>query len=998
VPRLARVGREEIETLEGRDWRLGIEERGTLENLSLLESSAADQPLEAGQVRVGVRAAGLNFRDVLNALGMFPGIEMPIGGEGAGVVLEAAPDVTDLATGDRVMGVIAGAFAPVGVADRRTLVKMPKGWSFVQAASMPIAFLTAHYALVDLAELQPGEKILVHGAAGGVGMAAVQLARHLGAEVFATAHPDKWEAVRALGVDADHIASSRSLEFRDEFLRATGGAGVNVVLDALAREFVDASLELLPRGGRFVEMGATDIRDPGEVGAAHPGVRYRAFELGEAGLERMQEMLVELVELFEGGALEHLPVKTWDVRQGARAFRHMSQARHVGKVVLTVPAPIDPDSTVLITAGLSGIGALVARHLVEHHGARHLLLVSRRGPEAEGVPELQAELEELGAEVRVEACDVSEREQVRALIESLSLEHPLDAVIHSAAVLDDGPIASFTRDRLERVMEPKLDGAWHLHELTAGLELSHFLMFSSAGGTIGSPGQANYAASNVFLDALAAHRRAENLPAASLAWGGWGLEKSLAGKLDATDTARLGRLGFTPMAPEHGLELFDAALALGEAVPVPVQLNEAGLRAQARAGTLPAVLRGLVRAPARREDQAGSLARRLAGVPQAERRAVVLDAVRAHIAAVLGHASIEEVEPEQAFLEMGFDSLAAIELRNRLNVATGLRLPPTLVFDHPTAAALAGHLASRLDPGDGGGNADPEAAGGSTSEPGGNSGNTFVSLLPQAQAREELDPFIGMIATASTFRPTFDAPPAPGDLPDAIRLATGSESPSLVLLPSMVAAPYQYAKLVKAFDGKQTAVTVPLPGFGAGEALPSSAEVAAKAQAEAVVRADLPEEFVLVGHSSGGWIAHATAGHLERAGASPQAVVLLDSYPPQGDPLPWMRFLFERNGAGQALAFAGDAGLTAMAAYLRIFSEWQPDELSIPTVIIGAEEPTDGLQIDGVGEWRHRWGRIDIAMEVPGNHFTMLDEHAESTAQAVHEALGRLPLAVSDGT
>ena len=249
---------------------------------------------------------------------------------------------------------------------------------------MPVAFLTAYYALVDLAGLRAGERVLVHAGAGGVGMAAVQLAKHLGAEVFATASPSKWETLRALGLDDAHIASSRSLEFRERFLEATGGCGVQVVLDSLAGEFVDASLDLLVEGGRFIEMGKADVRDPDVVAAAHPGVAYRAFDLMEAGGERIGVMLDELLGLFEGGALRGLPVAVWDVRRAPEAFRFMQQARHTGKIVLSVPSALDPAGTVLVTGGTGALGALTARHLVTGHGVRRLLLVSRRGAGGRG--------------------------------------------------------------------------------------------------------------------------------------------------------------------------------------------------------------------------------------------------------------------------------------------------------------------------------------------------------------------------------------------------------------------------------------------------------------------------------------------------------------------------------------------------------------------------------------------------------------------------------------
>ena len=302
VPRLERVGGGVLVPPVGvGGWRLHAGVGGTFEDLSLVPFPEAVGPLEWGQVRVGVRAGGLNFRDVLIALGMYPG-EAIVGGEGAGVVLELGPGVEGLAVGDRVMGLLDG-LGPVSVADYRLVARVPEEWSFVQAASVPIAFLTAYYGLVGLAAVKKGERVLVHAGAGGVGMAAVQLARYLGAEVFATASPGKWGALRSLGVEESHIASSRTLEFRERFLEQTQGGGVDVVLDSLAREFVDASLELLPEGGRFVELGKADIRDSREVAEAYPGVFYRVLDLIDAGPEGIREMLGELLELFRAGVL-----------------------------------------------------------------------------------------------------------------------------------------------------------------------------------------------------------------------------------------------------------------------------------------------------------------------------------------------------------------------------------------------------------------------------------------------------------------------------------------------------------------------------------------------------------------------------------------------------------------------------------------------------------------------------------------------------------------------
>jgi polyene macrolide polyketide synthase len=697
-PRLARTGSGVLTVPEGvAEWCLSAGAGGTLEDLSLVFSSAAGHALEPGQIRIGVRAGGLNFRDVLIALGMYPG-EAIAGSEGAGFVLELGPGVQGLAVGDRVMGLLGAGLGPVSVTDHRMVTRMPEGWSFAQAASVPIAFLTAYYGLVDLAGLGEGERVLVHAGTGGVGMAAVGLARHLGAEVFATASPPKWPMLRSMGFDEAHIASSRTLEFRERFQAETGGQGMDVVLDSLAGEFVDASLDLLPRGGRFIEIGKTDIRDPEALAEDHPGVAYQAFDVMEAGPERIQEMLGELVGLFHAGVLAPLPVTAWDIRHAPEAFRFMSQARHTGKIVLSLPSVVGSEGTVLVTGGTGVLGSLVARHLVLEHGVGRLLLVSRAGPGAEGAGELRTELECLGASVRIEACDISQRDALKGLLASIPDEYPLDGVVHTAGVLDDGVIGSLTPDRLDRVLAPKADAAWHLHELTEHMDLSMFALFSSAAAALGSPGQGNYAAANAFLDALAAYRRARGLSATSLAWGLWEQTSGMTEGLSDADISRMARSGMGVLATEEGLELFDRALGAGDALTLPIPLDLAALRAQARTGVLPALLAGLVRVPARRpsSEQSASLARRLATTPEAERADVILDLVKAQVAIVLGHPSPETIDTTRTFEELGFDSLTAVELRNRLRTATGLHLPATLIFDYPTITTTATNLLTQL--------------------------------------------------------------------------------------------------------------------------------------------------------------------------------------------------------------------------------------------------------------------------------------------------------------
>ncbi|MEV6118872.1 SDR family NAD(P)-dependent oxidoreductase, partial [Streptomyces sp. NPDC052109] len=656
-------------------WRLAVTRPGTLDNLALVPAPAAAAPLEPGQVRIAVRAAGLNFRDVLIALGMYPG-EVALGGEGAGVVTEVAADVTDLAPGTPVMGLFGDAFAPVAVAERAAVAPIPDGWTFEQAAAVPIAHLTAHLGLVELAGLRAGEKVLIHSAAGGVGMAAVQLARHLGAEVYGTAGEGKWQVLRDLGLDDAHIASSRDTGFAAKF------GPVDVVLNALSGEFVDASAGLLRPGGRFLEMGKTDLRDP----AGFPDITYLPYDLMQLPPHEMQRLLGAALELFAAGALTVPPPSVWPIARAVDAFRFLSQARHTGKLVLTLPRRLDPRGTALITGGTGTLGGLVARHLVREHGVRHLILTGRRGPEAPGAAELAAELTALGAEVRMAACDAADRDALARLLTGIPAEHPLTAVVHAAGVADDGLFTALTPGRLAAVLRPKVDAALHLDELTRRHDPAAFVLFSSATGTLGGPGQANYAAANACLDALAGRRRAAGLPAQSLAWGLWAPPSGITGELSAADLARMARAGVQALSAEEALALFDTALAVDDPVLLPAKLRPR----TADPALLPPLLRDLVRTPRRRSAAATGPG---TATPPAELTAEeLLTLVRAETAAVLGHAAADAVDPQAEFRALGVDSLSAVELRNRLTAATGATLPATLVFDYPTPTALARFL------------------------------------------------------------------------------------------------------------------------------------------------------------------------------------------------------------------------------------------------------------------------------------------------------------------
>ncbi|MEU6996605.1 SDR family NAD(P)-dependent oxidoreductase [Streptomyces sp. NPDC046465] len=712
-------------------WRLRMVDGGSLDDLAAVACPEVLEPLGPGQVRVSVHAAGLNFRDVLVALGMVPAYGA-MGGEGAGVVTEVGSDVTRVSVGDHVMGVFEGAFGPVVIADARMVAPVPQGWDMRAAAGVPAAFLTAWYGLVELAGLRAGERVLVHAGTGGVGMAAVRIARNLGAEVFATASPAKHSVLEEMGVDAAHRASSRDLGFEDVIREATGGRGVDVVLNSLAGEFIDASLRLLGEGGRFLEMGKTDLRTPEAVAAAHPGVTYTSYDLvGDAGPDRVGRMLDHLGELFTSDRLKPLPVRSWPLDKAQEAFRFMSQARHTGKLVLEILPALDPEGTVLVTGGTGVLGQVVAEHLVREWGVRHLLLASRSGPSAPASEELVARLAELGAEATVVAADVGDAAAVAELVGKTDPSHPLTGVVHAAGVLEDAVVTAQTSEGLERVWAAKAGAAENLHEVTRGMRLGLFVVFSSAAATLGSPGQANYAAANAYCDALMQRRRSEGLAGLSVGWGLWEAshdptggpgsapdggrgQGGMSGGLSNTDLARMSRIGVKGMSSKHGLALLDAAQRHGRPHLVGFNLDLRTL-ATHPVDTRPALLRGLAaptgggkgRPTAATGERPADLAGRLAALPPADRHHTLVRLIREQAATVLGHRT-DSLATGSTFKELGFDSLTAVELRNRLSAATGLRLPAGLVFDHPDADILAEHLGVQLAP-DGGTPAGAEA-------------------------------------------------------------------------------------------------------------------------------------------------------------------------------------------------------------------------------------------------------------------------------------------------
>ncbi|MFJ5123187.1 SDR family NAD(P)-dependent oxidoreductase [Kitasatospora sp. NPDC088548] len=978
VPRLATLDPAALLTPPpgATSWQLAPGEGNTLESLRLREAPEAAVPLSPEQVRVDVRAAGLNFRDVLVALGVVdPGASL--GREAAGVVTEVGSAVDSCVPGDRVMVLLVGrdrtasAFGPVVVADHRAVSPIPDGWTFTQAAGASVAFATASYVFEFLAALKPGQRVLIHAATGGLGMAAVQLAKHLGAEVFATASPAKWDTLQSMGIPLDHIASSRTLEFEQAFLTATDGQGMDTVLNSLSGEFIDASLRLLPRGGHFIEMGVTDLRDATDVAFRHPGVNYLASDLLDIRLDELRTVLGRLTEHFRAGDLTPLPTRVWDLPHARSAFQTLSQARHTGKLVLTIPRTIDPNGTVLITGGTGRLGSLLARHLVATHQARHLLLTSRQGGKAPGAPALAQELSAEGATVDIVSCDAADRDALAAVLATVPAEHPLTAVIHTAGALDDAVFQSLTSRQLDRALRPKAIAVNHLHELTQDADLAAFVLYSSASTAIGQAGQAGYAAANAYLDALAHHRRARGLPAISIAWGLWADSSAMTSHMFTKDssTDRASRTVYRPLSADDGLALFDTALAVQSPYLLAASFKQQTLQAQAEEGSLAPLLRDLTRAPAVRrttEEKDLSWPQRVRDLPHEERLEELTTLVRALAADVLGHPDLQDIPSGRSFRDSGFDSLSSVELRTLLANTTGLRLAPSAVFEYPDPLALARHLEEQL----------ASEQGTATTPPTQDQEDT-VLITEFTTAVESGDTETGMrlLRAAARLRPTFTTP-EPSDLTPPDQLSHGTQAPALVCLPSLPSTPQrpEYAQLA-AHLGNHEMWSLHYPGYHPGQGLPESLTTLLDILVDATAQITAKNKpFVLLGHSSGGWIAHTLAQRLEEHRHPASGLILLDTIPAADT----RHEIYEASAGrlAQAVAggFYGTAALTATAAYVQLMAHWTPTPIDTPTLYLRA---TPSLS----------WPVPHTLRQATGDHFTMITQYASHQADTIQQWL-----------
>lgn len=709
APQLQRYAEVSAEQGAGDDRQaLGFElaRPGTLDGLELRVRPFA--PLRPDEVRLRVLAAGLNFRDVLLTLGMYPGGDVPLGAECAGVVTELGADVAEFRVGDQVFGFAPASFATEAVAPAAFLAPVPENLSAEDAAALPVAFLTAHYGLRHLAHLQAGERVLIHAAAGGVGLAAMQLAQRQGAKIFATAGSDaKRELLRSMGVE--HVMDSRSLAFADQILEATGGQGVRVVLNSLAGDFIPESLRALAKGGCFLELGKRDVWTPEAVAKIRPDVRYHVYDLGaeaQSNPALVRPILDEVVDALSDGSLRPLPVTAFPRDGLSDAMRFMANARHVGKIVIhmanrrpsgvgSTPLRASPAATYWITGGLGGLGLETARWLVER-GARHLVLSGRRPPDAAAKARIR-ELEELGATILVYQADVGDREGVQFVLNEIQRgSPPLRGIVHAAGAVHDAVLVNQRWAEASEPLRGKADGAFLLHELTRDLPLEFFILYSAAGVLLGAAGQGMYPAANAELDALAYARRRLGLPALSVAWGLWAgvgmAADSAARGSDVWQGRGLGKLEAGAAFAQLERLLADEA-AYGAVIPIDWAHFLAHLPTGVDRDFFSSVAPARPSTPgAEQPRQDNGLIERLRALPSGQRRQGLLAHLADRALHVLGLEPTTPIDPRIALKEMGLDSLMAVELRNSLVHSGGQSLPATLLFDYPNLDALASYL------------------------------------------------------------------------------------------------------------------------------------------------------------------------------------------------------------------------------------------------------------------------------------------------------------------
>jgi len=694
----SRIARTSLEAHPARTWparnpgyRLEIPASGVMDDLALLEHPRRKPG--SHEVEVEICAAALNFRDVMKLLGIYPmdsDLDLRLGDECSGRIVAVGNKVKTFKIGDEVIAIGSGCFASHLTVPEPFVVRKPVGIPFEEAATIPVAFMTAWYALHHLGKIQQGEKILIHAAAGGVGLAAVQIAKLAGAEIFATAGNDeKRNYLRKLGIR--HVMDSRSTAFAAEIRRLTKGAGVDLVLNSLAGDAIAKGLSALAPGGRFLEIGKRDIYANTAIGLRpfRNNLSMFVIDMGQVMVEQpatVQSLLQTIMKLMRGGELHPPPHHSLPVSQASNAFHRMVEAKHIGKIVLTMqgenitPKPMLPKkrqtfsakASYLITGGLGGFGLAVAKWLIES-GARHLVLSGRNGA---GTPEAKravADLKHLGPKVVVVSADVTDEGEVARIFKLAHKLGPLRGIFHAAMVLDDGVLPQLTAERFSRVMAPKVTGAWNLHRASTGLPLDHFVMFSSASALVGAAGQANYAAANCFLDALALYRRASGLPALTVNWGALSEVGFVAS--NARVAEHLTAHGVLSITPAQATEMLGRLLQSDVTQIAFMHVDWEKFFGMALSSSPSPRFSEIIAAPAQREHgDGGNIRRMILSAPAAERLALVVARVGESAAKVL-RTSPAKLEANRPLKEMGLDSLMAFELLNRLEVQFAISLP-----------------------------------------------------------------------------------------------------------------------------------------------------------------------------------------------------------------------------------------------------------------------------------------------------------------------------------
>jgi acyl transferase domain-containing protein/NADPH:quinone reductase-like Zn-dependent oxidoreductase/SAM-dependent methyltransferase/acyl carrier protein len=699
--------------------RLESRERGHLDTLRFIpfESPSCGD----GEVLVQVKAAGLNFRDVLKALALYPGEAVDariFGDEVAGVVKAVGTGVEHVAPGDRVFGLAVFGLASYTLARGGDVHRIPAGLSFEQAATLPVVFLTAWHALQNVARMRKGESLLVHAGAGGVGMAAIQIAHFLGVEVFATAGSSAKRALlETLGVK--HVIDSRRADFADAVMNLTDRRGVDVVLNALAAEAIPMGLSCLAEFGRFIEIGKRDIYQNARIplwplrrNASFHVVAMDAVFSGDQALTR--KMLGEISVLVENGALRSLPFRSFPACRVDSAFRLMAQGKHIGKVVVAFPDvflprrgeplkpgfSINPEGSYLITGAFGGFGKVLARWLVEG-GARHLVLTSRQGAAAPDAEAFVQSLREREVDVKVVPADIGSREDVLRLTAEIRSGPPLKGLFHLAMVIDDAPLVSLTPERMRSVMAPKAYGARLLHEHTRDLDLDCFVLFSSVSSIFGNPAQGSYGAANAFLDSLAHHRRALGLPALTINWGVLGGEGYVARNRRVAEF--LARQGTTELSPREVMSLMESSLNAGVAQVMAIRVDWARWRQFFHGMQENPLLERIFATAEGQETGAATADLRLkieSAAPE-ELEGIIRQAVRGAVGAVL-RVKIEALRDDQPLTDLGLDSLMGVEIENSIEGSLGVSLPTASLIRARTigqiVALIAEHLgAKRID-------------------------------------------------------------------------------------------------------------------------------------------------------------------------------------------------------------------------------------------------------------------------------------------------------------